>query len=137
MGGAARTMTAAVGALALGVVGAWLFRAPIAEAAIRAALRDAGFANPTLKVAALDFGRIEVKALKAGANGDVSINRLDARFALGEALSGKLRTVSIGRGRVVENLVGDSGGVWLRLRVLNETRSGDHNETDYSGEPTV
>ncbi|MBI1366365.1 MAG: hypothetical protein GC153_10485 [Alphaproteobacteria bacterium] len=87
-------------ALAIVLLLGWVFRAPIAGAALTYALKKAGFERPSLAVTTLTASELRVVNVTAG-DGALAIDEIDARYSIRDLLSAhKLSSLAVGTGRI-------------------------------------
>ena len=90
-----RTFVFIAAALALAIVGAVVFRTELAEIGLRAALRNLGFDNPTLRVVAVNLDRVVVENVVLNVDRALAAQRITADFTLDQLWQGRLGRVDV------------------------------------------
>jgi len=104
-----RLMVGLFALLAIATAALYLFRAPLAGAAIRAALTGAGVENPSFTVESVSADRIELSAIRAGSGDEAtSIEKAVVFYDLGELWrQRRLERLVLGPGQITID-IGDN-----------------------------
>lgn len=97
------------GLFGLVLLGAVLFRLPLAQAALQAVLAGQGVEARGFRVTQLDLRRLVVVDIAVGPGPDLSIGQVEAGYSLGALLDGRLDSLAVTAARI--RLLADGDGV--------------------------